>query len=242
MNQQMVLTTLSVSDSSLNPPDMNRVTFLSSISKLSVEEFTNQINATCEVSEKRASEFYDVITRARNVKFNCLFDIEEFALKTLFPSDYSGIQTIRHAYSTSELMEYDPAKNGKNLVKHGISFNEVVSYSKNFGTLIITIPCLDNSNNNERVIIFSGLVLNEQDKLQFPLSKFSVKKYTISIAELRDEKFRFISSRVLSSEKSKYTKTVKKIIKKIQSLDDASKECFMLRCIEIIERDLITMP
>jgi hypothetical protein len=214
---------------------MNRTEALILIAKFSLEEFIEKIDHL-KLSEKRANQFFEVINGTKCIDQLYKFDIEEYALKSIFPCFYRELQTTNHLYSTSEIYEFDPAKNGQNIVKHGLSFGEVVSYSTKFGTLSISCP---DEKDHQRIIIFSDLILSIY-KLELPLSEGNGENYTLSIAKQLDGKIRFISSRFLSSKKQKYTETVKQAIRSVKFPDEASKESFVVRCIEIIERYLIS--
>jgi hypothetical protein len=220
---------------------MNRTEALILIAKFSIEEFIEKLKTAnpelkLNLPEKRAKQFFEIINGTKCVDQFCKLDIEECALKIIFPDFYSEIKTTDHPYSTAELYEFDPAKNGQNIVKHGLSFSEVVTYSTKFGTLSIQCPY---KQDHQRTIIFSDLVLGEY-KLKLPLSEASNLNYTLSIVQPLDGKIKFISSRFLSSKKQKYTQTVKQAIRCVKFPDEASKKSFVGRCIEIIERDLIT--
>ena len=142
-----------------------------------------------------------------------------------------------HVYSSCELYEYDPPKNGKNIIKHGIKFGDVVSYSKKFGTLLV--PCPDDKD-GERYVVFSDLNLeNGIYKLQLPLSELKDLNFIISIVSKSGGKFRFISSRIMSSKKKKYRETIQQSLRSVKFVDKNSKQQFVERCVEIIERDLI---
>jgi hypothetical protein len=214
---------------------MNRTEALDLITKFPIEKFAKKI-AHLKLSEKRVEQFFNVIDGKEDIDQFYRFDIEEFALKAIFPIFYKDIQTIQHRYSSCENYEFDPAKNGQNIIKHGIGFGEVISYSRNFGTLFI--PCPDDGD-IERLIIFSDLVLESDCELELPLAKINGTSYTLSIGKQIDGKMRFISSRLLSSQKKKYTETVRQLIKKIEFLTDESRESFIESCLQIIERDLI---
>lgn len=62
--------------------------------------------------------------------------------------------------------------------------------------------------------------------------------YTISIAHYKDGKFRFISSRLMSSKKEKYRKTMAQAFKEIMS-DEQARLGFIDRCVEIVASNLI---
>lgn len=214
---------------------MNRSEALTLITKFSAEEFIEK-TAFLKLPKNRARQFFEVIKGEQSIYYCDKFDIEEYALKIIFPEIYGIIKTIKHINSTSEIYEFDPAKNGQNIIKHGLGFGEIVTYSTKFGTL--SVPCPD-IHDTRRAIIFSDLVLGEKEKLSFPLSQVSGIKYTLSVAQQIDGKFRFISSRFMSSKKKKYTENVKQSIRGFVFPDENSKDSFVSRCIEKIEVDLL---
>lgn len=186
------------------------------------------------LSKVRAELLLEVIKSKKKVEFYLGVDIQRYALKCLLPAFYAGLSLGDHIYSTSELYDYDPPKNGQNAIKHGLSFREVVSYSSRFGTLLV--PCPD-SNNGTRCVIFSDLDAGvDGANLELPISGITGKVYTISIAQQSSGKFRFISSRVLS--KNSYKEIMSRAFKNIYEDDPAAKSAFVKRCIEIVEQHL----
>lgn len=217
---------------------MTREEALSKLQILTLEEFSKKIESL-NLRDKRTQEFYDVVTGKISINRFSQFDIQEFALKSIFQKSYNEFKTDSHLYSTCELYDFNPAKNGQNLVKHGVGFGEVVSYSKRFGTL--NIPCPD-PNDSERIVSFSDFDLENEYKPHFPLSEIEGTRYCLSIVKIINGKFRFISSRFLSSNKKKYTDTIYQSLRSVEFPDEASKHDFVTRSVEILERDLISYP
>ncbi|MEE5081433.1 hypothetical protein V2K58_18095 [Pseudomonas alliivorans] len=186
------------------------------------------------LSRGRAELLVEVIKHKRKVEFYLGVDIQRYALKILHPDLYADLALGNHIYSTSELYDYDPPKNGQNTIKHGLSFREVVSYSSQFGTLLV--PCPDN-NNGTRCVIFSDLDAGVNgENLELPASGMSGKIYTISVAQQSLGKFRFISSRMLSQ--NSYKEIMGRAFKNIYQDDPGAKDAFVKRCIEIVEQHL----
>lgn len=187
------------------------------------------------INDARFKLLADVINGRVAVSHPDIWDIERYVLKCILPEEYKSLSLSDHCYSSGHFYEYDPPKNGQNIIKHGLSFAAVVSYSKNFGTLIV--PCPDEQD-GERVVIFSDLILKDKN-LSLPLASvdFSKENYTISIAQLRNEKFRFISSRLLS--KSSYKENMDQAFRNIYKKKKESKDAFVNKCVEIVERDLL---
>ena len=118
-----------------------------------------------ELSQDREEVLKDVLTGKKDLHISEALDIKIYALKFLFPNSYHLLNLKETIFSKSELFQYDPAKNGQNIIKHGIAFGEVTSYSTKFGTLIV--PCPE-TNNEQRVVIFSDLSLDNK-KYHFSL-------------------------------------------------------------------------
>lgn len=215
---------------------MDRFDAWNTIKGLSKEGFEKKMEKSC-LSKDRKDLLFKFIQGEIEVSYTCRHDIEAYALKCLASCFYSTISFERHQYSSCELYEYDPPKNGHNIIKHGIGFGEVVSYSRNFGTLKVSIPNEKNGD-KERHAILSDLYLKPgRDKLELGPPDSREINCTISIASLTDGKFRFISARVLSSKKKKYEKTIAQAIGKIIR-DEQTRQGVINRCVEILERDL----
>jgi hypothetical protein len=190
-----------------------------------------------ELSKDRAEALFDVINGTKDVEHFTALDIHLFCLKKIFPAQYSKAQAqeIEHAYSKSDLYEFDPPKNGQNVMKHGISFCEVVSFSKKFGTLMV--PCPDKTD-TERLVVFSDLTIDSGYHLALPLNSMDFTKeiYTLSIVQQRGRGFRFISSRTFGRES--YKKAMNQSFKGIYQNSPKKKNLLTIRCCEILEQNL----
>lgn len=179
---------------------------------------------------------FEIIKGRKSVDYTCSVDIERYAIQCLLPEIPSSLLHEHHLYSRGDLYEYDPPKNGCNIIKHGISFGEVVSYSKRFGTL--SVACQNDK--EERLVVFSDLNLdNGTYKLQLPLKGARELNYILSIAEHRrsGSGFRLISSRIMSSKEKKYRETMKQSFKNIYS-SESDKDNFTNYCVEYIKKNL----
>lgn len=217
---------------------MTREEALSYLKNLTLKKFSKKIKKL-NLPKKRVQEFYDVVIEKTSINSISQFDIQEFALKSIFKKGYDEFKTKHHPLSTGELYEFDPAKNGQNLVKHGVSFIEIVSYSKRFGTL--NIPCPD-INDRERIISFSDFDLENKYNPDFPLSEIEGVRYCISIVKSINGKFRFISSRFLSSKKKKYTDTIYQSLRSVNFSDESSKTDFVDYAVWYLEKNLMIHP
>jgi len=212
---------------------MNRYKALGAILSYSNVAFIERVH-TLKISEERADQFRRVLEGSIPVGGVNKFDIEEFALKHFYPPEiYKKIQTLWHIKSKGDNYNYDPAKNGQNIIKYGIAFGDVVSYSSQFGSVIVPIP---HNEDAERVLLFSDLMLDKGRKIDLPPPKIKVKNFTLSVAVNIDGKFRFISARLLSSQKKKFTATVHQSIGAIDFPSVDSRDKFSKSCIEVFER------
>lgn len=214
---------------------MDRFEALEALKRLTKKEFEEKIQPQ-KLSKDRQDLLFNFIQGQIQVGYSCSPDIEDYALKCLSPEVYESLPHEGHPYSSGELYEYDPPKNGQNIIKHGIGFGEVVSYSPQFGTLMV--PCPNNAD-GERYVIFSDLHLKcKGDELALPPPGIREINYTISIAHFRDNKFRFISSRLMSSKEEKYRKTMEQAFGEIIA-DEQEKQGFIDRCVEILAAQLV---
>lgn len=205
------------------------------VRRISKEEFEDKIKPQ-GLPKERQDLLFKFIQGEIQVSYSCKPDIVEYALKSLMPEIYKSLPHEGHPYSSGKHYEYDPPKNGQNIIKHGIGFGEVVSYSSRFGALQVPRP---DTNEGERHVIFSDLSLKPKGrKLELPLSSIREMNYVISIAHYRDGRFRFISSRVMSSKKKEYRDTMKQAFGKIIS-DAQAREAFVDDCVKIVETDLM---
>lgn len=177
-----------------------------------------------------------ILTGKNGLDISEELDIRIYALKALFPDSYDSLKLKETLFSKSELCHYDPAKNGQNIMKHGVSFREIISFSTQFGTLMV--PCPE-TNNERRIVIFSDLSLdNKKFHLSLPLegSETRTKFYTLTVAQQIPAGFRFISSRFIS--RRKFSKTMKNAFRNIYPDNPEQKQEFINHCIEILKRDL----
>ncbi|MCI4031480.1 BrnT family toxin [Dickeya dianthicola] len=215
---------------------MNRDEALKLIVSRGFDEFFEKTKKL-DCNEERIRKFFDVINGSIIIDTYSRIDIEECALKEIFPECYEMICICKHLYSSSDIYEYDPAKNGRNIIKHGLDFREVVSFSKRFGSLIIECP---NTKGEDREVIFSDLNLEGKYKLVLPRVEGNEMMYVISVVKNIGGKIRFISSRELSSKRGRYISSVRQSIRDVSFPDLGSKKEFVERCIEIIEKNLIS--
>lgn len=203
----------------------------------------NQINVRTRrkelgLSKDRVEVLVDVINGTKNVEYFTALDIHLFCLKKIFPAQYSAAQAIEHAGAKCDLYEFDPPKNGQNVMKHGISFREVVSFSKKFGTLMV--PCPDKMD-AERLVVFSDLTIDSGYHLALPLKNMDFTKdiYVLSIVQQRKTGFRFISARTFGQES--YRKAMHQSFKGVYQNNPEKKNLFTTSCYKIVEKDLFSL-
>ncbi|MGR5379988.1 hypothetical protein [Vibrio harveyi] len=158
----------------------------------------------------------------------------------------------KHPYSCGELYEYDIAKCGQNIIKHGISFNAVMSYMKtqDYGRLIINIPIKifrltgdnnakvlkDNISMDYKVKIFKNFRIRHKAAIPFKVSSqmryspFLNEKYKnhdlyiISIVEILPAfRMRLITCEVIKNNKSELNRKLKRQIKEAFNISDKNE-------------------
>lgn len=216
---------------------MDRDEALNVIAGLSKEDFEERIKPQ-KLPKDRQDLLFSFMQGEIQVSYACKPDIEDYALKSLIPEIYEILPHEGHPYSTCDNYEYDPPKNGQNIIKHGIGFGEVVSYSNQFGRLMVPVPN-NNEENDERLVIFSNLNLVPSiNRLQMPLDSIEAKKYSVmSVTHYRDKKFRFITAKILSSTREKYRRAIAQTLRDIGQ----EKQSFVDHCVEVLERDLMQL-
>lgn len=204
---------------------------LSSIEK---EDISNWL--ITQSSPDRVNFLKSIIDGEESLELHDRLDILLYVLKSICWEKYDSLDSMSHLCSHSEIYEYDPAKNGQNIVKHGISFSEVVSYASKFGALMVQCP---DDTDLHRIVIFSDLSnLNEQYKLMAPISSSDLSgSFVLSIVQNRELRFRFISSRLIS--KKRYLKTLRNALKNIYPNDPNKRDDFINRCLEVLKVNLI---
>lgn len=188
----------------------------------------------------REEALLNILHGNKNIDYFDKLDMQLYVWKKLFPEVSNDLFIREHLYSKGDTLEYDPAKNGQNIIKHGISFGEVVSYSSRFGTL--SVPCPD-ENDDTRYVFFSDLSPGLKGKnLSFPIESTICESevYTLSVVTIIDLRPRFISSRIMS--RKRFAKNMKNAFKGIYDDDPQKKSEFVSACVEILKRDLFKKP
>jgi len=165
-------------------------------------------------------------------------DIKAYLSKRLGSYFCNGHFQGQHPYADNDDYTYDPAKNGENIIKHGISFNEVYSYSPNFGTMLVPVP---DKTDVARYVMFCDLdIASDTNKLVMPPCSIENRKmaYVICIIDCSSGKLRFISARFLSEKRRKYERTIEQTLERLD-IKKKEKKDFILHCLDFFERNLI---
>lgn len=193
-------------------------------------DFHKRLSKKLNLSLKRLKDLYKFIHGEVKLDEIAKINIQAYLAKRLKPEEYDLVPLTSHWYSEGSTFSYDPAKCGQNILMHGLCFNEVVSYAKGFGELIVPRK---NARDGERLVVFSNLkYLSEQERLVFPLGASS-QSYVLSIVALDGLRFRFISSRVLSSKRDNYVSAIKRALK--EEGEGLNNDSFTNFCIAYLE-------
>ncbi len=194
------------------------------ISENGKENFSETINSKLQVSKDRYDFIVKILTRNIKVDEFLMNDILRCIVKKLcesqgidFPNTFKLPEN--HLFSKASLYEYDPAKNGQNILKHGLDFGSVVSYGgADYGRLI----SYTNSEIEDRFVIFSKYYVNDKNNIFLSDDKKNEDFLCIAtIATNADSGFRFISSRALKVKNDKKFQLELKNIIKDHNLDDS---------------------
>lgn len=170
------------------------------------EKFSEIIKSKLQISNHRYDLLIKILSRNLKIDNFLMNDILRCIVKKLSEAknlDYFNAFKIpeNHLFSKGSLYEYDPAKNGQNILKHGLDFGAVVSYGGNdYGRLI----SYTNSEIEDRFVIFSKYYVDNKNNIF--LSDDKKKEDFLCIATIAtnvDIGFRFISSRALNVKDSK---------------------------------------
>lgn len=164
-----------------------------------------------------------------------LLDIHLFCLKKLHRQAYLQAQVQPHPAASGDLLTYDPPKNGQNLLKHGLTFPEVISYSPNFGAL--QLPCPDAAD-GERLVVLSKLDIPKGVSPELPTPVILERQdlCTLTVAVLAEQGYRFISSRTFH--RDNWGKVLDGAVKEIYEDEPEKRDSFLQACQQAVETDL----
>lgn len=154
---------------------------------------TNKLPKDLDASGR--DKLYAMLQRSIHLDTFTELDVQLFAMSALFDERYDVNPDAGHPGLVAINTEYDPPKNGANVVKHGLSFNDITQTST-FGTLMVRVP---HERDGERVVIFSTLDAGDKGaRMTLPRREIHEVIYTLTIAQQIGFKFRLISSRRIS--------------------------------------------
>lgn len=196
----------------------------------------SEYRARMEISEERLNLLHDVLSGRQDVRdLDSKVDIQLFALKTVFKDEYRAAKVRPLDSGTKQLITYDPPKNGQNIIKHGLSFTELVTYSPSFGILIVPCPSKDDG---ERLVIFNRLKIHEGYDFNLPTKVMREHSdlCTLTIALTEGEGFRLISSRPFH--RGNWDKIMAAELKGIYADEPKEKKSFIEKCQKKVEDEL----
>lgn len=218
----------------------NLQNLIHAFNKLKLLEESEIINSDgiSDLSADRKKLLYTFIKNNEILNFIDV-DIAAYAVKALRKDEYASCFINEHNYSNQDLIEYDPPKNGQNIIKHGLSFTEIVNLSENhFGSLLVYLPKKQDRDDGRKVI-FSGIKVDElHNKISFPFNIKNGYSTTMSIVTNRNNNrhgYRFISSRLMS--KDDYQSNIKQAFGKIIENKNERMQ-FIDECVAYVEKNL----
>lgn len=134
--------------------------------------------------------------------------------------------------SDSELICYDPVKNGQNILKHGIVFHGVSSYC---GGHLPLISPNRNTKGEYRQVLFSRYYFERGNHIYlYDHKPDNEYVYLATVFTLRDLKMRFITSREIDLNKDIDNQL--NMLIKIDNLDPASLDLLRYKALNILQR------
>lgn len=188
------------------------------------------------ISKERLNLLHDVLSGTQDVRnLDSRVDIQLFALKTVFKAEYLAAKVKPLEGETKHLITYDPPKNGQNIIKHGLSFTELATYSPGFGILMVPCPSKDDC---ERLVIFNRLEVHEAYEFDLPTKVMRERSdlCTLTIALTEGEGFRVISSRPFH--RDNWDKIMAAELKGIYADEPKEKKSFIEKCQKKVEGEL----
>ncbi|MGA7437733.1 MAG: BrnT family toxin [Luteibacter sp.] len=139
---------------------------------------------------ERRTQLYEFVQGRVQMNRIAGMDLRVFALNTLLKGGFRIAQGLGHPGVDSQDRSWDPPKNGRNIFKHGLSFDEITQ-SPTFGTLTFFTP---HKVDGTRAVMFSTLDTNANARLAMPMPGMEGEVYLLTIATMRGENYRFISA------------------------------------------------
>lgn len=188
----------------------------------------DSLNNGCLIPQSRVA-LAESFLKNGDFTFNVFdtLDVNLFLLKRISPSQHANQRVKKHLQSEGDLFEYDPAKNGQNILKHGLSFRESVSCARNFGTMTVPIEITG----EKRSAVFYELNLGEDHKtLDYAFRKWPTEAsiLVLTIAENLGLRYRLISSRRMSSKNTRAA--VSEALRAVDIIDPNARSEFQYYC------------
>lgn len=164
-----------------------------------------------KISQERKDLLFKIITNQIHVDNRTYVPLIHFSIKIISPEFYKNNKDKlpEDMHNSCELYEYDTSKNGQNIIKHGFSFSQAMSYQEKFGCLMIP---LQDIKGEERLILFS--IINIPNSPENSHSVFITEKIAaMTIIKQTDGRFRLISSMRLSSKESNWKRQISTAVK-----------------------------
>lgn len=213
-------------------------TFINSyLSENGKDKFAEIIKSKLQISNNRYDFIIKILSRHIKTDESLRNDILRCIVKKLCESqDINFFSRFKlpdnKILPEDSLYEYDPAKNGQNILKHGLDFGAVVNYGgPDYGRLI----SYTNSETEDRFVIFSKYYINDKNNIFLIDDKKNEGFLCIAtIATNTDNGFRFISSRALKVKSDKALQRELRNIIKDYNLDDSIMDNLRNRAYQIL--------
>lgn len=194
--------------------------------KVGLDQIIEIIGNHLTLSLSRKQTLRELVLGVESLNTYFKNDFLQCLVKNLFESqgrieDYRAFEfSDKHDLSNSFMWSYDPPKNGQNILKHGLEFGAVATYSgDNFGRLMvymapkIVIYKNGKKKKEKRAVVFSKYYAQNASKKFFLNSYKSDDVFCVaSIISDEEDIIKFISSRVIK------VKTTKQLIKELRNL------------------------
>ena len=203
------------------------------INEKSSSYIKEKIDKIRDINQDRKEMFFNLLTEENNrLRTYSDFDVTLYAISIIDEDFFKKLNVKRHCESHSDSMEYDPRKNGENIIRHGISLRESIGCNR-FGTLIINAY----SEKDKRSAYFSDINMS---MLELPIPETMHHKFTLTVAENKYPKIRIISVRTFGKKgyKKVFNKGLLGDIYENEVNKEEKVEEFKNNCCNIIENQL----
>lgn len=197
-------------------------------------ELAEKIAGLSGFSDDRKELLLDILKSNIKIDMPDSLDVLLFAAQVLYPEAKIQFDVKETIYSKNDLYEYDPKKNGCNIIKHGISFREAAS-SELFGTLMVPIDYV----NDPRHVIFSTI---SKSKLSYPCKGFRTEDFIIASISANESEaggIRFVSAKKISTKSGKkFKEDLMNMLRTIYPNQKDKREEFVVICIDRLKESM----